>query len=722
MSLTTPWRLLVFVGSAFQPFVATADDLTNVVERPSVEPFSETVFELKIDDPYRWMERPDRQDDVSGWIRSASAHFSEELASIPGRQRIAERLESLYRASVGYSSVRKAGDKTFFLRLDVESDIPALVVRDQKGHEKILFDPATESSEGAPPTAINSYSPSPSGGLVAFHTAQGGSEVGAVRFMDVASGDILEDRLEPIWGEFPVGWLDENTVLYTQMSTAQTADQLAGMMLKLHTLGDPAKSDVIIFSPDGPQPFAIEPQEFPWVFPSSNPRWVIGGVGGARPDFRVVAIERASLLADERSWIEVGNYDDRINGIGLIGDDLFLLTTKNESSGEVIRVNLDSPDPDNATIVLPAGELVVNGLEANKDGIYVTAIDGGANRLLYLRNARGNPKIVELPFAGSIDDVSPSADGSQITFSAEGWLQNNSYFEAIDGKVAPIGLSADTHSAAGAFEAIDETATSQDGTTVPLTILLPRSGVGDGGVPAYLYAYGSYGISLLPWYSRNFLAWLEEGGIVAVCHTRGGGERGRAWHEAGREANKPKAQADLIACGERLVDLGLTGPDLLGVAGGSAAGLLIPPAALQRPDVFKAVILAVGAMNSTRLGVAENGANQFAEMGDPNTAEGFRALYEQDSYHWLSRVPESPDWLLTVGLNDRRVEPWMSAKFAARALSRFGERNIIAIRTDADAGHGIGSTRVQIIQEAADIYTFLLNRFGVEDFQMQPTD
>ena len=179
-------------------------------------------------------------------------------------------------------------------------------------------------------------------------------------------------------------------------------------------------------------------------------------------------------------------------------------------------------------------------------------------------------------------------------------------------------------------------------------------------------------------------------------------------------------QSDLIACGERLVELGLTSPDKMTVMGTSAGGLLAPPAALKRPDLFGGLIANVAILNPTRLAFAENGANQFAEMGDPATEAGYRGLVLQDSYRLLSDAKDIPDTLITVGLNDRRVAPWFSAKFAARALDRFGKDRLVLIRTDPDAGHGIGSARDQLVEQNADVYSFVLNQAGVDGFTAAP--
>jgi prolyl oligopeptidase len=244
-----------------------------------------------------------------------------------------------------------------------------------------------------------------------------------------------------------------------------------------------------------------------------------------------------------------------------------------------------------------------------------------------------------------------------------------------------------------------------------MVVLLPRGGKPAGGGPTILAGYGSYGImSVSPWYSPSLLAWVEHGGTVAICGTRGGSERGRAWHDAGRGVNKHQAQADYIACAERLIQAGYARPRSLVATGTSAGGLLAPPAVLKRPELFTAAVPRVAILNPSRLEAAENGANQYAEMGDPRTELGFKALLAQDAYVLLKDATVAPDLLLTVGLNDKRVAPWMAAKFAARALERFGQKSLVLVRTYEDAGHGVGSARDRLIAEWADVFTFAWDR------------
>jgi prolyl oligopeptidase len=250
--------------------------------------------------------------------------------------------------------------------------------------------------------------------------------------------------------------------------------------------------------------------------------------------------------------------------------------------------------------------------------------------------------------------------------------------------------------------------------SVPLTIVAPKGPVKP--LPTILKTYASYGISDEPHYLPADIVWVTRGGVMADCHARGGGEKGRAWHEAGRSANKVNSMADVIACGERLVQLGYTTPKLLGLWSGSAGGLLVTPVGLKRPDLFAAVVTSIGAVNPTRLAVQNNGPNQFAEIGDPNTDEGFRALAAQDSTVLLADAKGGTDQLFTIGLNDHRVDPWESAKLVAMMRAKWGDQHLVLIRADGDAGHGMGSGLEQRLVERADIFAFFLNRFNPPGF------
>ena len=694
----------------------TARGLSNYPAQPAAEPFRETVFGTVIDDPYRWMERADRRAELATWVNASSAHTTTELAALPGRAALLAEMEAASRAADVVSEVQEAGGRLFYEKLSVGANIPVLMVR-ESGRDRVLLDPMA-GTDGKVPRAISSYTPSPDGKFVAIHIGQGGGETGAIRLYDVATGRPGADVLTPVWGEFRVGWIDDRTVTYTRIAgTGPGADQMKNMVAYLHRVGTPIAQDKPVLGAGLPDNgFPIDPVQFPLVAPDPTTRWVMAVAANARAESPVAFATLADVRAGTPRWTRLAGYDDRVNGGDVLGDTYYYLTSKTDPKGELRAVTLrpGATLADSRSVMRSDGR-VLTGVSATTSGVYIqTSLPSAANELWFIDRAGGAPRKLAVPSSLSINDVAVSPDRASITFLMTGYTQANTYYRATAGRVVPLGLANLTLPAARTRTVAEEIATSADGTRVPLTIVY--AGARHGPAPAVIDAYGSYGVSGVPAYGTNWLVWNQRGGVYSYCHIRGGGELGEGWHRAGMQANKVNAHADLIACAERLIQLGYTTPRTLGIFGASAAGLLIPATALKRPDLFAAVVTRVGIVNATRLAAANNGPNQYGEMGDPSTAEGFAALAAQDSTLLLPGAHGGTDFLFTVGLNDRRVDPWMSAKLAAMMRAKWGDAHLVLIRSDGNAGHGLGSTRDQGLEERADIFSFFLNRFGQPGF------
>ncbi|HZT60730.1 MAG TPA: prolyl oligopeptidase family serine peptidase, partial [Pyrinomonadaceae bacterium] len=193
---------------------------------------------------------------------------------------------------------------------------------------------------------------------------------------------------------------------------------------------------------------------------------------------------------------------------------------------------------------------------------------------------------------------------------------------------------------------------------------------------------------------------------------RGGGEYGEEWHLAGKGKTKPNTWKDFIACAEYLVAEKYTSPEHLAGEGGSAGGILIGNSITERPDLFGAAIDQVGDNNILRSETTSNGVPNIPEFGSTKTEDGFRSLLAMDAYSKVKDGVKYPAVLLTTGINDPRVEPWMSAKMAARLQAASASGRPVLLRVDYDAGHGFGSTRRQRNEELADTYAFLFQQLG----------
>ena len=195
-------------------------------------------------------------------------------------------------------------------------------------------------------------------------------------------------------------------------------------------------------------------------------------------------------------------------------------------------------------------------------------------------------------------------------------------------------------------------------------------------MPAIVEAYGGYGFdTMTPFYGRNDMVWLDRGGAFAYCGTRGGGERGRAWHEGGRGPNKPPAMEDLAACARALSEAGIAPEHGPLITSGSMGGTLVPNAALTDRAAFGAQVTAVGIVNPTRIAFAENGANQFAEMGDPSDPQQFRDLLAMDAYQMLARSASPPPPVRRCRSRLRPAPPRPGARATAKGRAPLGSQS-----------------------------------------------
>ncbi len=234
------------------------------------------------------------------------------------------------------------------------------------------------------------------------------------------------------------------------------------------------------------------------------------------------------------------------------------------------------------------------------------------------------------------------------------------------------------------------------------------------GAPTLLFGYGGFTISLTPAFSATRLAWMEQGGVLAVANLRGGGEYGKDWHDAGRLARKQNVFDDFIAAAEYLVAEGIAGRGRHAIQGVSNGGLLVGAVVNQRPDLFAAALPAVGVMDMLRFDRFTAGRYWVDDYGDPSNEADFRVLRAYSPYHNIRAGADYPAILVTTADTDDRVVPGHSFKYAAALQAAdLGSRPRL-IRIETRAGHGSGKPTDKTIAEAADQWAFIARWTGLE--------
>jgi prolyl oligopeptidase len=194
---------------------------------------------------------------------------------------------------------------------------------------------------------------------------------------------------------------------------------------------------------------------------------------------------------------------------------------------------------------------------------------------------------------------------------------------------------------------------------------------------------------------------------------RGGSEYGEKWHHAGMLEKKQNVFDDFIGAAEFLIKKNYTNSSKIAIRGGSNGGLLVGAAMTQRPELFKVALPEVGVMDMLRFHKFTVGWGWTVEYGSSDTASQFPYLYRYSPYHNLKQGVKYPATLVTTADHDDRVVPAHSFKFAARLQEDNGSDNPVLIRIDTDAGHGAGKPTSKMIDEAADVWSFVMQNLGM---------
>lgn len=732
-SLTSMVAVLAACGSSSSPSPTTliapsgarsATDTTAPPTRQSISgpPVARTVdvvdhqFGVDVPDPYRWMEGIDNAE-YKAWLKAQGEWARDKLSKIAGRDALLARIRELGLGVSRIEGVETRSGRTIYATIPENAQLEKLATRD-RGTERILIDPELLGSDHH--ASLNNYSLSPDGKYVGYVIATGGGEVGQIHVMDVATGKETGDVIESIWGEFAPNWLpDGKSFFYTQMTPpAPGGDPLQNMIVRYHVLGTPPAKDVTVIGRESDSTFPIPAEGFPHVRVEPTSSWLIAVAAGAGIVHRVAVAKRSELDQSghgKTPWRLVATDADGIRQVITRGDRLYVRTFKGAPNHQVISVPLAAPNLAKARIdVAEDPEADLANMEAARDGLYLLHNAGGLARLSRWAWA-GKPVPVALPGDGWLRELDGDLRRDGVTFSFDTWLRPSTFYayDPATRRSSPTGLASHAKIVDERVVATEVEVPSTNGVMVPLSILHLKDIALDGSHPTIIDGYGGYGFSRHAAFSALRLAWLERGGVLATCHVRGGGEKGRKWQEDGTKSKKLNGIHDVIACGDYLVAQHYTTPAHMGIAGGSMGGILMGRTLVERPDLFAAAHIAVGAINPLRLLAGENGANQISELGDPRIESDYRSILAFDPYANVKPGTPYPAVIFTIGLNDHRVPPWMTGKMAARLRVATTSTRPIEIRVDDDAGHGVGSTRDQSLVATADVWSFFLQQFGM---------
>jgi len=720
-------RLIGFVLLLLLLIAAAASAQSQLPNTP-VRPVIDDYFGTKVVDPYRWLENTS-DPEVIAWMKAQNDYTRAVLARIPGRDELLARIKSLDNSGNVVSALQVWGGHYFYYKTEPGSDNRKLFVRDTlTSPERLLVDTEKMTTGDGKHYSIDYFQPSLDGVYVAYGISLGGSEESVLHVLQSATGKVLPDSIDRAEFASP-SWLpDGKSFFYTRAQKLAADAPVTAKYQKLkvyrHTLGGDPGAEPLVFGFGANPSVTVDQNDFTIVqFSPGAPEFLVGLViHGVKREVDIYSVPFDSNPGAKTVWKKVADQADEVTGLDVHGGEIYLLSHKNASRFKVLRTSLGAPDLVHAAVVVPASEVVVTGISAAGDALYVQDLDGGIGRLRRLPYSNGSIQPVNLPFYGAIQALITNPIEAGAWLELVSWTQSPLWYslDAKTDKLTDTALVPPSPVDYSQIESEEVKTKSADGTMVPLSIIHKRGLVLDGSHPTWLTGYGAYGINYDPYFDPTMLVFLEHGGVRAFAHVRGGGEYGEDWHQAGQKLTKQHTIDDFLAGGEYLIEHKYTSAAHLAGEGTSAGGITIGGAITQRPEMFGAALIRVGDSDSLRSETMASGPANIPEFGTVTEPDGFKALFAMDAYQHIKPNTPYPAVLLTTGVNDPRVAPWQAAKMTARLQAATSSGKPVLLRVDYDAGHGIGSTKSQRDTELADEVAFLFWQLGVTGYAPSP--
>ncbi|MDE6670017.1 MAG: prolyl oligopeptidase family serine peptidase [Muribaculaceae bacterium] len=675
---------------------------------PTDSTVTDNYFGTIVADPYRPLEN-DTAPITLEWVKAENDVTESYLAKIPYRDKIRKRLTALNNfRKTGLPSLHKDG-KYYFFENDGLQNQSVLYRTDKLGGDREVFlDPNTLSDDGT--VALTGISFSNDGRYAAYTISRNGSDWTEIYVLDAKTGKPLNDHIE--WAKFTGADWEGDGFYYSAYPRPEKGKEFSNAnenhQIYYHKIGTPQSEDRLVYE-DKAHPLHFHSAYVP---ESEDYLFVIGageGVGNSvmlRP------------LKDNGNWVIMEHSQDyNINIVDVIDGKIYFITNYGAPRNRLMVADVKAPQRANWRELVPQGEGVMTGVEmAGPENMIVEfEKDAASHDYLYKRDG-SLIREIEFPTFGSVG-VSADKDHNEVYYALASFTSPSTIYSYDMGTGESKLVSRPELEGVNLDDYVTEQVfyPSADGTKIPMFLTYKKGLKKDGTNPVYLYGYGGFNVSLTPSFSPNRLLWLENGGIYAQANLRGGSEYGEDWHLAGTKMNKLNVFNDFIAAGEYLVKEGWTSPEKMAIVGGSNGGLLVGATVNMRPDLFKVAIPEVGVMDMMRyhlFTIGWNWASDYGTSADSKEMADYLLAYSPIHNIKNDGTPY-PAILITTADHDDRVVPAHSFKYAATLQAADTGDAPKLIRIDSKAGHGGGKPMSKVIDEYADIYSFIFNNIGM---------
>ena len=661
-------------------------------------------FGTEVADPYRWLE-DDTSAKTAAWVEAENKITNAYLSKIPFRQKLLKRLTEVANYEK-LSAPRKHHGRWYFYKNDGLQNQYVMYVMDQLGGTpRVFLDPNKLSTDGT--VALQGVDFSNNGKYAAYTISRSGSDWQEFYVIDLKTGQLTTDHIE--WAKFSGAAWQGDGFYYSAYDAPTQGKEFSnvneGMKIYYHKIGTPQSDDVLFYQNPA------QPKRFYTVSVNEEETMMFLYEDGAGAGNTLFVRD---LRKPNSQFIQMtADMDYRYTPLYTEGEKIYLFTNYGAPRNRIMTADINRPGINDWQELIAEQQNVLNNADViNRQLILTYSQDASDHAYLYGLDGR-QIREVKLPSVGSVgftgDEHEPECFYTFTSFTVPGTIYRYDLATGESTLYAKPNVK---------FQQEDYTSEqvffqSKDGTRIPMFLTYKKNVKSPR--PVYLYGYGGFNIALVPSFSANRIPFLEQGGIYAQVTLRGGSEYGEEWHLAGTKMQKQNVFNDFIAAAEWLIREGYTTNEKIAIVGGSNGGLLVGACMTQRPDLFRVAIPQVGVMDMLRYHKFTIGWNWASDYGtSEDSREMFEYLRGYSPLHNLKPDTSYPATLVTTADHDDRVVPAHSFKFAATLQECHKGTNPVLIRIDAKAGHGGGKPLAKILEEQADIYSFILYNMGIK--------
>ncbi|MBV8208094.1 MAG: S9 family peptidase [Acidobacteria bacterium] len=670
-----------------------------------VIPHQETRFGTKVVDDYYWV-REKSNPEVIKYLQQENAYTAAMTRDLgPFEDALYKEMLSHVKQTDLDVPVRR-GDYLYYSRTEEGKQYPVHCRKkgSMEGREEILLD-LNELGQGKKFVGLGAFEVSDDQNLLAYTLDYTGYRQFTLRVKDLRTGKTLPDTVERVDS---VAWAGDNRTLFL---TTEDAVTKRGNRAWRHTLGR-KDSDPIYEEKD--DAFSLG------IAKTRDKRYLLlGAFSTDTSDVRYLRADRPQgtfTLFLPREKGQRYDIDHRENFF-------YVRSNKGAVNFQVFTTPENDPSPKNWSVFIAHDQdVLVENIELFRDFAVAVEKSQALSRLRVFdfQSRKWSTIAFPEPLYSVFPGETPEFTSPTYRYQYQSLVTPPSVFDydTNTGK----SILRKQQEVPGGYDASQylserEWVTVRDGVRVPLSIVYKKGFKRDGAQPLLLYGYGAYGIAMPATFSASRLVLLDRGVAFVIAHVRGGTDLGEEWHDNGKLLRKKNSFNDFIDCAEYLIREKWTSKEHLLIEGGSAGGLLMGAVVTMRPDLFRAVHLAVpfvDVMNDMFDPSLPLTTTDYPEWGNPTSDKAVYDYILSYSPYDNLRPAAYPAMLLTESLNDSQVAYWEAPKFVAKARTLNTDKSPILLKMKMDpASHGGASGRYDQLRDRAFEYAWLLSQAGI---------